>query len=449
MGANRFAKLALLASLSPALWAQSPLSLKEAVRLALEKHPSVDAAGAALRAAESRITQARSGYLPKLNYAESWQRSDNPVFVFSSLLTQHQFTERNFAIGPLNRPDAINNFQSQVVLDQTLWDAGLTRKQVRSAELGRQMAGEDQRRVRMGLIAGVIRAYQAAVVSQEALKVAEEAVHSAEADLKRAEAVRSAGMATDADVLAIQVHLAAMREQQIRRSYELQTARAALNEAMGLPLDTPHDLTTPLTAVRLEDIDATKEEERARSSRPETRQVRLAAGMAELAQQSARAALLPQVSFRLMFEADRQRFINRGGANWLAAASLRWNLFNGFADRARIEEAGQALARARAEQRQIESAVSLQVRQAYNEWKAAQERIQTAEAAVAQAEENLRIVRNRYESGLNTVTDLLRSETALLEARLRRLTAVHDQRLAAAALELAAGTLSPDSLVLN
>ncbi|MGQ9633382.1 MAG: TolC family protein [Bryobacteraceae bacterium] len=449
MGANRFAKLALLASLSPALWAQSPLSLKEAVRLALEKHPSVEAAGAAIRAAQSRITQARSGYLPKLTYAESWQRSDNPVFVFSSLLTQHQFTERNFAIGPLNRPDAINNFQSQVVLDQTLWDAGLTCKQVRSAELARQMAGEDQRRVRMNLIAGVIRAYQAAVVSQEALKVAEEAVRSAEADLKRAEAVRSAGMATDADVLAIQVHLAAMREQQIRRSYELQTARAALNEAMGLPLDTPHDLTTQLTAVRLEDIDAVKEEERARSSRPETRQVRLAASMAELAQQSARAALLPQVSFRLMFEADRQRFINRGGANWLAAASLRWNLFNGFADKARIEEAGQALARARAEQRQIESAVSLQLRQAYNEWKAAQERIQTAQAAVAQAEENLRIVRNRYESGLNTVTDLLRSETALLEARLRRLMAVHDQRLAAAALELAAGTLSPDSLVLN
>lgn len=448
MAANRFVVLALLASLLP-LRAQAPLSLKEAVRVALEKHPSVEAAEAALRATESRLTQARSGYLPKLNYVESWQRSDNPVFVFSSLLTQHQFTERNFAIGPLNRPDALNNFQSQIVLDQTLWDAGLTRKQVRSAQLGRELAGQDQRRTRMELIAGVIRAYQAVVVSQEALKVAEEAVRSAEADLKRAEAVRAAGLATDADVLAIQVHLAAMREQRIRRSYDLETARAALNEAMGLPLDTPHDLTTPLSAVTLPDIDASQQEQQARASRPEVQQVRLSAGLAELAQQSARAALFPQLSFRLMFEADRQRFVNRGGANWLAAASLRWNLFNGFADQARIQEAGQAAARARAEQRRIESAVSLQVRQAYNDWKAAQERIQTAEAAVAQAEENLRIIRNRYESGLSTVTELLRSQTALLEARLRRLLAVHDQRLAAAALELASGTLSPDSVVLN
>ena len=46
-------------------------------------------------------------------------------------------------------------------------------------------------------------------------------------------------------------------------------------------------------------------------------------------------------------------------------------------------------------------------------------------------------------------TDLLRTETALLETRTRYLAAVHDQRIAAAMLEFAAGTLSPDSKVLN
>jgi len=320
---------------------------------------------------------------------------------------------------------------------------------VRSAEKGRELAGEDQRRTRMELIAGVIRAYQGAVLSREALMVAEEAVRSAEADLNRAEAVRAAGMATDADVLAIRVHLAAMREQQIRRSYDLQTAGAALNEALGLPLDTAHDLTTPLTPVAMKDAPLAQEEERARQARPEARQVKIASEVAQLQQDTARSALLPQVSFRFLFEADRQRFVTRGGANWLAAASLRWNLFNGFADRARIEEAGQAVIQARAQQRQVDSAISLQVRKAFHDWKAAQERIEVAQAAVAQAEENLRIMKNRYENGLNNVTDLLRSETALLEARLRRLMAVHDQRLAAAALELAAGALGADSDVLN
>src|SRR5437870_4397096 len=94
-------------------------------------------------AAESRISAARGGNLPKVNYSESWARSDNPVFVFSSLLTQHQFGERNFLIGPLNRPDFLNNFQSQLTADQTLYDAGQTRRGVRSAELAKDLTKEE------------------------------------------------------------------------------------------------------------------------------------------------------------------------------------------------------------------------------------------------------------------------------------------------------------------
>lgn len=442
-------RLATLAVLWLPLWSQTPLSLEDAVRLALEKHPTVEAAAAAQRAAAARLEQARSGYLPKLNYAESWQRSNNPVFVFGSLLTQHRFSEQNFAIGPLNRPDFLNNFQSQLTVDQVIWDGGLTRTATRSAELGRTVTNEERRRAEMQLIAGVVRAYFGVLVSQEGLNVAREAVRSAEADLKRAEALRAAGMATDADVLAIRVHLAAMQEQEIRRSYELAVARAALNEALGMPLDTEHELSTPLAPTAVPEAPLAEHEASAEENRPEARQSRVAAELADVQTEAARAALRPQVFFRVAFEADRERFVTRGGANWFAGAFVRWNLFNGFADQARIREASEELARARARQRQTGAAVRLEVRKAYSDLRSAQERVQVASASVAMAEENLRIVRNRYEAGLTTVTELLRSQTALLEARLRRLAAVHDQRVAAAALELAAGRLSPGSEVLK
>jgi len=118
-------KFILYLILVPA-WAQEPLSLPDAVRLALRENKSLAAAGADDRASQQKIVQARSGMLPKVNYAESWARSDNPVFVFSSLLTQHQFSMDNFQIGPLNRPDFLNDFQSQVTVDQPLYDAGMT-----------------------------------------------------------------------------------------------------------------------------------------------------------------------------------------------------------------------------------------------------------------------------------------------------------------------------------
>jgi len=311
------------------------------------------------------------------------------------------------------------------------------------------MTGEEQRRVQMEVISSVARAYYDASLAAASLKAAEQAVRSAEADLKRAESVRAAGMSTDVDVLSIRVHLAAVTEQRINRAADLDVARAALNDALGLPLDTAHSLASEISPASLPDVAIGALERQADEGRPEVRQSRLAASLAQVQAKAARDAQLPQVSFHAAFETDAQRFATRGGTNWMAAVSVRWNLFNGFGDKARIAEATHFVERSHADELRANSAVRLQVRQAYAGLQAAAQRIDVAKAAVAQAEESLRITQNRYEAGMTNVTDLLRNETALLESRTRYLAAVHDQRVAAVLLEYTAGILSANSEVLN
>ena len=442
-------KTFLLPLLAASVFAQDALSLRDAARLALRGNQSVAAAAAGTRAFEAREGQARAGLLPKVNYAESYARSDNPVFVFSSLLTQHQFGAANFDLGPLNRPPSLNNFQSVLSVDQPIYDAGQTRHAVQAAGLSRQMSAEEQRRAQMQVLAGVVKSYYGAVLAAESLHTAEQAVRSAEADLRRADAVHAAGMSTDVDVLSIRVHLAAVTEQRIQRAADLDVAQAALNDALGLPLDTPHRLTSPLRPLDLPDMQLAALERDASSGRPETRATHLAADLARVQTESARSALLPEVGVHAAFEADRQQFVNKGGANWLASIGLKWNLFNGGADKARLAESGRWLERACDDEKRVDSAVRLEVRRAWADLRAAQQRIEVARAAVAEAEESLRITQNRYEAGMSNVTDLLRNETAVLEGRTRYLAAVHDQRLAAAGLELAAGRLTADSEVLN
>jgi len=439
----------ILIILALPLWAQDSLSLRDAVQLALHQNKAITAVAAGLRASASRVEEASSGRLPKVNYSESFVRSDNPVFVFSSLLTQHQFGPDNFNIGPLNRPDSINNFQSVISVDQPIYDAGQTRNALRSADLSRQVTLEDQRQIRMQVISGVVKAYYGAVLAADSLRTAQQALQSAQADLERAESVRAAGMSTDVDVLSIRVHLAAVTEQRIQRSADLEVAKSALNDALGLPLDERHTLNTPLNALDLPDLELASLEHDASSTRPEVRASHLAADLAKIQADSARTALLPQIGFHGAFEADRQQFINKGGANWLTSIGLHWNLFNGNGDKARIDESNHWLERAHADDQRIDSAVRLEVRRAWADLRAASQRIEVAKAAVSEAEESLRITQNRYEAGMTNVTDLLRNETVVLESRTRYLAAVHDQRIAAVMLELAAGRLSPESEVLN
>jgi outer membrane protein TolC len=425
------------------------MSLNDAVRLALDKNKSIEASNAAKKGADTRISEARSSRLPKVNYSESWTRSDNPVFVFGSLLTQHQFETQNFQIGSLNNPDFLNNFQSQLTADQVLYDAGQTKRAVRSAELTKDISSEEGRRTQMEVIAGVVREYYDSLLSADQLNATSQAMRSAQADLERAQAIRSAGMSTDVDTLSIRVHLAGVREQQIRREADVDVARAALNDAIGLPLDALHTLTTPLVPLDYPEGSLIEQQNNAVAQRPEARQAKLTISLTDTQVASARSSLLPQVTLHGAFEADRQRFVTRGGDNWLVSIGLRWNLFNGFSDKARIQESKFAQQRNSAEAARTDSAIRLQVHRAYADLHAATQRIEVAKSSVAEAEESLRITQNRYEAGISNVTDLLRTETTVLEARTRHLAAVRDQRIAATILELAAGTLTPDSAVLN
>jgi outer membrane protein len=441
--------LALFALAAP-LAAQEALTLRQAVDLALRSNPLVAAGGAGERETESRIRQARSGYLPRVQFSESVQRGNNPVFVFSSLLTQHQFSQANFALGPLNRPDALSNYQSRLTVEQVLFDSRQTSRGVEAARFTRQIAGQDTRRSRSDVILGVLRTYFGVQLAEKNLAVSRQSRESALADLARAEFIYRSGRSTEADVLAVRVHLAAMREQEIRASNELAVARAALNDALGVSLDRAFDLTTPLES-SAEAPDATLEDycRLAARHRPEMRQAELAEKLARTQQQAAASAYWPQVAFQGTVEADRQNFLSHGGANWFTAVTLRWNLWTGGETKARVEQARFAASRAEALRQRADSAIQLEVRKAYLDVRAAAQRVEVASAAAAEAEEAHRIIQNRHQAGLTTVTELLRSEAALAAARTRRLAALYDHRVAAAALEYAAGTLAAGAALVN
>src|SRR4051812_1862742 len=314
-------KLLILAVAATA-YSQDALSLRDAVRQAMARSKVIEASGASNDAALAQITQARSGFLPRVNFAESWTRSHNPVFVFSSLLTQQQFSDSNFVLASLNHPDFLNNFQSLVTADQPLYDAGKTKRAMRTAELGKDLSQEDARRTQTEVISQVVRHYSDTQLGAEQVKVAAQAMRSAEADLERAETRRSNGMATDADVLSIRVHIAAIHEEQIRRNAVPQVSRPAMNDPIASPPYTDHAITTTRKHLPLVRNEIRGFETSAIDTRPEARQTRLAWEIAGVQAADARSNYLPQVTLHGAFEADRQRFLDHGGSNSLVSIGL-------------------------------------------------------------------------------------------------------------------------------
>ena len=117
------------------------------------------------------------------------------------------------------------------------------------------------------------------------------------------------------------------------------------------------------------------------------------------------------------------------------------NVFRGFADTARMTEARHAHLRVTAERERVERRIEVEVRGALTQLAAARAREDAGRAALMQARESQRIIRDRYESGLATVTDVLRAAEATLDAESRATTAEMDVILQTVVLDRALGRL--------
>ena len=417
--------------------AQSPLSLSEAIARAKAHNPDAGSAAAAEREAAERVTQARGAYFPKVDVAESWQRGNNPVFVFSSRLAQRQFTEADFALDALNHPDATDNFRTAFSVEQSLFDR-TTAANVRAASIGRDMAATGKRLVDHDLTAAVTDAFGRVLIAAATVRSAAAAVETARADRELAGNRRDAGRVTDADVLQLDVYVALTLERQVQATSDERIARARLNQLMDEPLSTMFALDPTPSAIAIDITNPADLEEEAVKNRPEVALAMQQEQLAAATVAAAQAAFLPQVVAQGAWELNGGAWNSRS-SSWVAGAAARINVFHGFADKARLAEAREHAARRALEKSKAETMARLDVRTAIARLEAARASEAVGRAAADRARESRRIIRDRYESGLTDAAMLLRAADAVQQADAQQIAARVNVLTATATLQRAIG----------
>lgn len=429
--------VAVLFTPAPAL-AQTSLTLEQAMRRAQGETSDSRALAAAVDEAGSRIEQAQAGFWPRIDLIESIQRGDHPVFVFSSLLAQRRFAAANFAIPALNDPNPITNTRTAVTLAQPIFNAGQTRLGVQTAKLEREIATATRDVARQDLAFRAAQAFVRVLQLEATVRATDAAVAAAESDRDRARARRDVGLVTDADALAVDVHLADIRQRQIAATGDLAVGRLQLAEAVGLPLTTSIVPIRP--SPRPAPTDAEALVQQAMTMHPQLRQAGLGVERAENGWRTARAALLPTVDVQGGWEFNGAT-LGTQQSSWIIGAEMRVNVFRGFADTSRMAEARQSQIRATADREGAARRIEVEVRAVIARLAAARAQADAGRVALTQARESQRIIRDRYENGLATVTDVLRAAEAVLDAESRATTADMDEILQTVALDRAVGRL--------
>lgn len=430
-----------LALVWPALlFAQEPLTLRQAIQETLAHNRSLQGAQSGAREADAQVTQARAAYFPRISFVESWQRGDQPVYVFSSLLASRQFTAANFAIDSLNSPDPTGFFHGAVAISQLIFDGGRTGASVTSAGLQRDMARLSADEAAAGLAVTATEVYGRVLAATAAAQAADAAISAAQEDLTRATLRRDAGTLNDADVLAVAVHLAETRQRRIQAAGDAAVAKAELNRLMGSSIDREYDVQEPVTAAAAprEAQSLTTLFAEADTARPDLKRAAAAEQLADAGRRQARGAWYPQIAAQAGLEANGTTLTERA-SSWIVGGEFRWSFSTGGAEIAQRTAAAEAATRARIEREDARAAAQVEIVTALQQLESARARQAVGRATVEQARESQRIVRDRFDAGLASTSDVLRTAAAVFDAETQRVSALVDGIVSRARLDRAIG----------
>ncbi len=416
------------------------LELDDAVDKALANNPQTKVSDSRLKVADLKIKEAKTGRQPFMQFSQSVIQSNNPVFVFGSLLEQGRFGASNFAVDSLNNPNGLTNFRSLVSGRMPLFDQRQTKARVDLASTAKSQAELQAEAVRQQLRFEVVRNFYGSVLGKEMLKVSDEALRSAEANRKKTKDMVDVGMTTDADLLAAEVELANAGQQKLEAESGLTVTTAALNLLLGDKPELDRDIIGDLQEKYFPLDDQDELIRTAFANRPDYLSSELAIKNSKRQTKAVKDLDLPRVDAFGNFGYSSP-YIANGSTDYTVGVSLTYTLFDA-GRKARTEQAVEAETLAESEKQVLASQISLSVVRAFQDHKTAKAKIQVSIKSITQAEESLRIVQDRYKFGLTTFNEVIRSESALVRAKHNLLTARYEYYVSYASLLLATGRLT-------
>lgn len=423
------------------------ITLKQAIDNAISNNPRLKAAGYQIEIADAGITRAGSGYLPKIEISEIYQRTTNPMWAFGHKLNQESITVADFSPDKLNNPDPIDNWGTTLTLTQPIYTGGKVSAYSVQARLNKEAVQKEMEKVRQEIVFEVTKAYYGIALAEANQEVVKDVLKTAEANMEMARSLLKAGVAVESDFLSARVNWAESMEEDIKAVNGVVLSKARLSNLMGMEISDQYELAEGLNEgmerisgeynhlnERVKHIDPIAE-------RPEYAVLTHREGMMEKGVEAAKADYLPTAGLMANYEIEGRDPLSGDGNNWTVMGFLKWNLFSGYENTAKINEARAESRKVKELTREMGNVIKIEVLSARLELKSARDRFYVASESVKQAEEGFRIIKNRYNEGMTTMVDLLGAGAAMKKTRLNLSQALYDYKVGEARLKLALGII--------
>ncbi len=410
---------------------REPESLADAWQAALALDPWLDAKRQQTLAAESNWQAARAEAYPWLDTGANYTVRDNePGFAFQApgLIPPG-------SVFPYAQREGASYFAA---VNMPIYTGGSVPAAIDAAAASLNSRQLDARIAQLDLKLRIAEQYVAVLRAHSDVSRAQMNVQSLASHLHDVEMLFQHEQRPQNDVLAAQVALAEARHDLVAAENRLDVARATYNRGLARPLGQPvflYDLAVQPPPGELEALTQVAIE-----SREELAQLRSQAQALQHEAESLLAKNRPQAAVTGGYVFQENRYQSPQGITSLGVG-VTWNLYDAGRDRHRataLQQQAAALCRLRDD---LESQIRLDVRRTWLDVAETAERLQVTRDSLGQAEESLRVARQRYLNGMGTSTDVLTADSQRVRSFRNHHHAYYDAILAEYRLRRAMGRL--------
>lgn len=443
---GRLLAATLMASVGAVAGSVQAETLADALALAYQNNPTLQAQRATQRATDESYVQARAGWRPTLGaqFSSQWAETQTPKAGRGVDLNGDGVPD-SFGTGGVRRS---NRGTGGLSFTQPLWTGGRTAAAVNASNADVLAGRENLRRVESSVIVQVVQAYTDTRRDMESLRIRQENVKVLTRQLQESQARFDVGELTRTDVAQSQARLAQAQALMQSAVSQLASTRASYATLVG---QNPGDLAPEPSLAYMLPADPDEAYKVAESYNPQLRaqQYTEQASRARIA--GARAEHMPSVSANLsvLHSGVVDPFDPRDnfGRSISAQITATVPLFSGGQVTSRVR---QAVERNNADRITIDGLrrnVQQGVTQFWSQLTAARANIASSELQVSAARIAAEGTRQEQQVGLRTTIDVLNAEQELRQAELNQVSSRRDEYVASANLLATMGRLEARNLI--
>lgn len=402
---------------------QQPISLEQAIELALKNNQDVGLARLTVERSLQELREARGARFPTLDLEGTLSTSDSAT----EKITNELRIEEGFLLSSDQLDTTSSSFNAALSVGYDIYTSGRIGAEIRSAEKQLDFNRLDLERIVQQVRFETSRDYYNLQSSNAQVNIEEAAVEDSQQTLKDAQLLEQAGLGTRFDVLRAEVELANAQQRLTTALANQDIARRQLAETLSLGQKIDIKTAEAIAKVGTWELSIEESIIQAYKNRAELEQFLLQREISQEQKTIALANVRPQVravaSYNVLNALDESVGFTDG---YTLEARAQWRLFDGGAARARAQQAETNTQIAETQFANQRNQVRFEVEQAYFGLQANQKNIATANKAVELAQESLRLARLRFSAGVGTQTDVIQAQTELTTARGNQLSAIID-----------------------